>query len=167
MSRLCGLAALLLATSAVAQESWPYESAVHDCYAAATAANGSDDCIGDAANTCMEQEANGYSTVGMMFCLSDEAGVWDFLLNQEYQLVKKFALERDESDLSNFPEYAVRQEQVLNAQRAWIAFRDANCTMSYGRYGAGSLRQVAGAMCNMRMTAERVLELEQYRAPIQ
>jgi len=52
---------------------------------------------------------------------------------------------------------------LRDAQRAWIAYRDANCAMEYGLWGAGSMRQIAGADCQMRMTAERMLELRSYR----
>jgi len=157
------LLACLFGNSVSAEDVWEYSSTVETCYEKATMHNGSESCIGDAATICMDTEANGYTTLGMMFCFSDEAGVWDDYLNEEYQKARDFAERWDDSDRALFPEYAIRAEQVLLAQRAWIDFRNANCAMSYGRYGAGSLRQVSGAHCQLRMTAERVLELAEYR----
>ncbi len=122
----------------------------------------STECIGEAASFCMENEEGGQSTVGMMFCLLDERDVWDERLNVAYQEARAFAKAMDEADLEYFPEYAVRDQQVLEAQRAWIAFRDANCAMEYGAWGSGSFRQIAGADCVMQMTAERTLDLIAY-----
>ncbi|EBA10641.1 lysozyme inhibitor LprI family protein [Roseobacter sp. CCS2] len=160
---LCLVMMMAAAAPVSAQDDWPYAAVVHDCYDSTIRTDGATDCLGDAANICMETEADGHTTTGMMFCLSDEAGVWDDLLNEEYAQSRAFAQRWDESDLSTSPQFAVRDNQVLQAQRAWIAFRDANCTMAYGRHGAGTLRQVSGAACQMRMTAERVFELARYR----
>ncbi len=119
-------------------------------------------CIGDAASFCMENQEGGQTTFGMMSCLLAERDVWDERLNKVYKEARAFAKAMDQSDMDLFPEYAVRDEQVLAAQRAWIAFRDANCAMEYGVWGAGSFRQIAGADCVMRMTAERTLDLIAY-----
>jgi uncharacterized protein YecT (DUF1311 family) len=103
------------------------------------------------------------TTFGMMSCFQGEKDAWDILLNQEYQRAREFAQSMDEQSLTLFPEYAVRDDQVLAAQRSWISFRDANCAMQYGVWGAGSMRQIAGARCVMRMTAEQTLSLRAYQ----
>lgn len=120
------------------------------------------DCAGEAANLCMDLEEGGHSTFGMMSCLIKERDVWDEQLNSAYRQARSFAKAMDEDDLENFPEFAVRATQVRDAQRAWIVFRDANCSMEYGLWGSGSMRQIAGADCLMRMTAQRTFELRAY-----
>lgn len=120
-------------------------------------------CIGIAASVCMETKADGQTTFGMMSCVLAERDGWDVLLNEEYASARAFARRMDEGDAELFPEYAVRADQVRDAQRAWIAFRDANCAMEYGLWGAGSMRQIAGADCQLRMTAERTIALRQYQ----
>lgn len=147
----------------MADEHWVYAPMVDACYARSMEDGGPESCIGDAATACMDGEEGGHSTVGMMFCMLGERDAWDVLLNQEYQNARAFAQGMDEQSQENFPEYAVRDEQVLAAQRAWIAFRDANCSMAYGLWGEGSMRQIAGSRCQMQMTAEQTLALRAYQ----
>lgn len=157
----------LLGCPALAQDDWLYAPMVAACAARDAAAGGPASCIGDAASACMSGEADGETTVGMMFCQMGERDAWDVLLNAEYALARDFARALDAEDAEFFPEYAIRAEQLLAAQRAWIAFRDADCAMAYGLWGAGSMRQIAGASCQLQMTAERTLALRDYRTGFQ
>jgi uncharacterized protein YecT (DUF1311 family) len=144
----------------MAQEPWPFSDLVTACYSQDDSA---ENCIGEAAEVCMDSDPEQtQTTFGMMSCFLRERDAWDVLLNQEYQRARAFAQSMDEQDLALFPEYAVRADQVLAAQRAWISFRDANCAMQYGVWGSGSMRQISGASCVMRMTAEQTLALRAY-----
>lgn len=120
------------------------------------------DCVGEAASLCMELEDGGHTTLGTMNCLLKERDVWDELLNEAYGEARFAAESLDKDDLEYFPEFAVRKTQLRDAQRAWITYRDANCLMEYGLWGSGSMRQIAGADCHMRMTAQRTFELRTY-----
>lgn len=120
------------------------------------------ECVGEAASLCMDITEGGYSTFGMQDCLMQEMGVWDELLNEAYADARATAKSLDKADQANFPEYAVRDTQVRDAQRAWITFRDANCAMDYGLWGSGSMRVIWGAECLLRMTAERTFDLRTY-----
>ena len=110
----------------------------------------------------MDNTEGGQSTFGMQNCLIQEMQVWDELLNEAYGDARATAKSLDAADLEIFPEYAVRDTQVRDAQRAWITFRDANCAMDYGLWGSGSMRVIWGAECLLRMTAERTFELRIY-----
>ena len=55
----------------------------------------------------------------------------------------------------------------LEAQRAWIAFRDTACALDYAEWGSGSMRNIAWADCRMQMTAERTIELRAMREMFQ
>lgn len=109
------------------------------------------DCIGVASNICQEQP-EGASTIGILDCLSREAAWWDDLLNSHYQ------------DLlaASDPGPA---DGLRKAQRAWIAFRDADCAFRYGMWGEGSIRSIAGASCTLDHTARRAIDLEALLAP--
>jgi uncharacterized protein YecT (DUF1311 family) len=163
MMKALSIALGILAAPAIAQDDWVYAPMVVSCAERPLADGGPQSCIGDAASACMSGEADGETTLGMTFCMAGEGRVWDVMLNEEYQLARDFARQRDAEDLALFPEFAVRADQLLAAQRAWITFRDANCAMEYGAWGAGSMRQIAGAGCHMQMTAERALALRAYR----
>ncbi|MEZ5752092.1 MAG: lysozyme inhibitor LprI family protein [Paracoccaceae bacterium] len=124
------------------------------------------ECIGDAAAACFEGAPDGQTTVGMMFCMLAERDAWDALLNAEYGLARAEAQNFDNADRANAPQFAVRADQLRDAQRAWIAFRDAECTMRYGMWGSGSMRQLAGANCHMSLTAERTFALRRVRSEL-
>ena len=152
--------ALLLPGMALAEA--PYDgfmSGVDACFAS----ENPDTCFGAGAAACFEGAPDGQTTVGMMFCLLAEGNAWDRILNEEYAGARSAARAVDDAERANFPEYAVRADQMQAAQRAWIAFRDANCTMEYGIWGAGSMRQITGADCRLQMTAQRAVELHGYR----
>ena len=69
----------------------------------------------------------------------------------------------DADDMANFPEFANRADSLRAAQRAWIAFRDAECGLEYALWGSGSMRNIAGTDCLMHMAAERTIELRAKR----
>ena len=48
---------------------------------------------------------------------------------------------------------------LRDAQRAWIAYRDAECGLAYARWQDGSMRVIVAANCLMTMTAQRAIEL--------
>lgn len=116
-------------------------------------------CIGLGAKTCMDAEQDGHSTVGMMFCMMAETEAWDRVLNRDYVEDMEAMRAMDVETAEHFPQFANRASNLLEAQRAWIAFRDAQCGLEYAVWGAGSMRQVAGATCHLDMTAERVIYL--------
>lgn len=119
--------------------------------------DGRDVCIGRVSGPCI-QAPNGGSTVGMMNCLLREYEAWDIVLNREYRKTRDAFRAADESgDMLN--QDLTRVDALLKAQRAWITFRDEECSLHYIRWGKGSFRQVAGADCLMQLTAERVLDL--------
>ncbi|NOQ34764.1 MAG: DUF1311 domain-containing protein [Methylococcaceae bacterium] len=94
---------------------------------------------------CMDK-SNG-TTVGMITCLGDETDRQDKKLNTNYKALKVTLNKK-------------RQKQLLDVQRMWIKFRDANCDFYYDPEG-GSMHRVMSNECYLRMTAERALELEQ------
>lgn len=159
MRKLALLLALLPAP--VLAEADPFAvTAIEQCLEETSETGRARDCIGVLAGSCME-EPEGQTTVGMMFCTGDEADAWDVLLNVEYQRAQRTAKNMDRLDAEDFPEFAVRSTDLLAAQRAWIAFRDANCAAAYGFYGAGTMRQIMGANCRLYMTAERMIALRE------
>ena len=151
------------AAHATEHEVAEYDSVLDACYMAAVDGAARRVCVGGMSSTCMDREEGGHSTFGMTSCLAGEARVWDKYLNQEYRATRNFARLMDEDEAVYFPEYAKRVEALVAAQRAWIAFRDAECGLAYASWGSGSMRNIAGADCVMRMTAERTIDLREMR----
>ena len=155
------LAGFILAGAVQAQEdlAQKYGALSGQCYEEADGEEAKLQCIGASATLCMEEEEGGYSTLGMSQCTHSETIVWDQILNAEYKLTMSFAKEMDTEDKHLFPEFAQREDHLRKAQRAWIAFRDAECGLSYAWWGAGSARHIAGSNCMMELTARRTIEL--------
>lgn len=139
---------------------------LEQCYEEAEGADAKAQCIGAMAQACMA-EPGGETTLGMSSCAFAEAQVWDRFLNQEYKVLMEFSKVMDEDDQAYFPTFANRAESLRDAQRAWIAFRDAECGLAYALWGSGSMRHIAGTDCHMQMTAERTIELLEMREQFQ
>ena len=96
---------------------------------------------------CLERP-EGQSTAGMIGCIGQELEIQDKALNAAYAKAM--------SDLND------RQKARLRtAQRAWVAFRDANCaSLQDGDWG--TLSRITANACVLRMTVERTIVLEAY-----
>ena len=93
---------------------------------------------------------DGQSTMGMIACAGAELKLQDARLNRAYQAAMK-RLDQP------------RQRAALQkAQRAWIAFRDADCASLYDQ-DWGSLSRIEANACMLDHTARRADALEQYR----
>lgn len=153
---LTAAAFVCLAASAQSQsqEAATYGKALLQCYS-------SDGdklaCIGRTAEACMAREDDGDTTVGVVRCTAAETEVWDGQLNVEYKVTRDVYAAMDGEDDGR------RVDALLEAQRAWIAFRDAECAMEYASWGNGSIRSIAGADCLMSLTAERTVRLVELR----
>lgn len=103
-------------------------------------------CIGAASNICMQTD---YSTLGMTECMGRETDWWDSQLNVHYASLEE-SLE---------PSLFTSLQQ---AQRAWIAFRDASCGFEYELWSEGTIRSIVGASCMLELTAQRADALSGY-----
>ena len=95
-------------------------------------------------STCMDK--SGGVTSSMVECIVTENKLQDARLNKAYKALG--------ADLP-----PARKAQLLEAQRAWIKFRDSNCSF-YDDPDGGSMARVSANECVMRATTERARELE-------
>ena len=86
------------------------------------------------------------TTLDTVKCVEGKTAEWDRRLNLAYKDLKQRA-------------GAEQQTPLLNAQRLWIKYRDANC--AFYATGQGTISQIEVAECLRSMTKERTLELEQ------
>lgn len=103
-------------------------------------------CIGVASVPCETATPDGQTTVGMMTCTLREAAWWDEQLNRTYTALKE-ALQSDAFDT------------LRDAQKAWIAYRDASCAFEYKYWEGGTIRVLFHSSCVLQRTAERAIEL--------
>lgn len=95
-------------------------------------------------STCMDK--SGGVTLNMIECIVAENKTQDARLNKAYKALS-----------AALP--PARKSQLQEAQRAWIKFRDANCSF-YDDPDGGSIARVSANDCVMRATTERAHELE-------
>jgi len=94
--------------------------------------------------TCMDKSKG--VTPEMMDCMSAETARQDARLNENYKrLMSKVS--------------AKRKKTLLEAQRAWIKFRDLNCEFYYDPDG-GTAARLASNDCFLQATADRAKELK-------
>jgi len=150
---LATLAATLAMTSAMAGQVEPGDvGKLSDCLETRAGTG----CIGTIAEPCADDA--GRSTVQMVQCMQRETEAWDVILNEQWPALMADAKERDklnEPEANGLPSSA---KSLREAQRAWIAFRDAECLYAYSEWGVGSFRNIAAAGCQRDMTAKRVIE---------
>jgi uncharacterized protein YecT (DUF1311 family) len=95
-------------------------------------------------STCIER-SNGV-TVEMINCILAETIRQDARLNENYRrLISRLSEER--------------KKALLEAQRAWIKFRDANCGF-YNDPEGGSIARVTANECVLNATSDRATELQ-------
>jgi len=100
-----------------------------------------------ALDRCLASPA-GETTMGQIQCIGDAVKAQDARLNQNYAKAMKALT----------PEQKVK---LRAAQRAWIAFKDADC-QSLWDDDWGTLSRVTANMCVLDRTSERADELANY-----
>ena len=109
------------------------------------------DCLGQAANKSQDQPG-GSTTIGIAACVGLETDVWNAILNEEYGRRRQLFSNSGGGDLTR---------SLRDAQRAWIAFRDADCALQYERWADDSFWSIAYANCLLKMTASRAVVLRE------
>lgn len=143
---------MLMALPPAAQQFGVDVGIVQNCLHATPVGETAPRCLGQAANVC-QQQPGADNSYGITQCIQAESTQWDVLLNVEYKATRAAFRAQDAS-------FA---DALLQAQRAWIAYRDAECGMRYTIYHDGTLRGIVHANCVMVMTAQRTVELRDMR----
>lgn len=86
------------------------------------------------------------NTYEMVECLKARTAQWDRRLNVAYQQALKDASSPKQRD------------QLRDAQRLWVQYRDANCL--YYDLGEGTIARLDAGECMRRLTEARARELE-------
>jgi uncharacterized protein YecT (DUF1311 family) len=106
-----------------------------------------------AADPCTTQA----NTIEINQCLSNQLQARDRSLNAAY----KALLQRlDESDPSDGVDYQQARRLLVEAQRAWLSFRDNDCRGRVVLYARGSVRWEIYTECLIAHTERRTNELK-------
>jgi uncharacterized protein YecT (DUF1311 family) len=94
--------------------------------------------------------------VEMNYCAHVDWEEADAELNATYKVVRATLAERD-SDLE--PDEVKAGTRLLDAQRAWITYRDAHCEVASFSARGGSMQSMLYSGCLATMTRQRTKEL--------
>lgn len=114
-------------------------AAAHTPTVLSNASNSSADWYGDEYQRCEG------TTVDTIQCVNGLRDEWDARLNAAYRQVME-------------SEGKLQKSALRDAQRKWIAYRDANCAYYAG--GQGSISRIEAAVCDYALTRDRARELE-------
>jgi len=88
------------------------------------------------------------TTYDMVHCYADALGREDKTLNTLYSRIVR---------VLNGPE----RTGLVNAERAWVSFRDSQCSAEFALYGGGTGGPPAELVCRWKLTRERTASLRQ------
>ena len=91
----------------------------------------------------------------MNMCAEQDFQKADKLLNRTWPEAKSFAEKTDQDLEKNLQGYA---KALLDSQRAWLAYRDAQCALDGFGSSGGSMEPMLVSGCKATMTNERVKE---------
>ncbi|MDH7801716.1 uncharacterized protein YecT (DUF1311 family) [Rhizobium sp. AN70] len=94
----------------------------------------------------------------MTICAGQEYDKADKQLNAEYQKVRKQLAERDKSAEESDKGAT---DALIAAQRAWVAFRDANCEAFGFQARGGTMEPMLVSSCLADMSSKRADELRE------
>lgn len=98
------------------------------------------------------------NTAEMAACAENDYQAEDAKLNKVYAKYLKKMQSMDADMGNNEGDTAVAR--LKTAQRAWIAFRDAECPLESVDNMGGSIERILGASCLANMTKERTTTLQ-------
>lgn len=104
-------------------------------------------CSAAAAEDC----ANAADQATMSMCAAEDFKAADEKLNNQYKEIE--ARLADDADAKGL---------LVAAQRAWVAFRDAECTFQTSGSADGSIYPMLNSMCMASLTADRSAAFETY-----
>ncbi|MET4700230.1 uncharacterized protein YecT (DUF1311 family) [Constrictibacter sp. MBR-5] len=99
------------------------------------------------ASACRDAETQ----AAMNACVGEAFAEADAALNRDYGRLR-----------ARLKEDASAERKLVAAQRAWIAFRDAECAFSASSVEGGSAHGMVVAECRTHLTRQRVKELGYY-----
>ncbi|WP_292288044.1 lysozyme inhibitor LprI family protein [Marivita sp.] len=160
MKRVLMIAAMLCAPQVSEAQGLTIDpQIVRDCFATTETGAFFPACLGQASGQCQDLPG-GSTTIGIAECIAAETAEWDTILNEEYQATQKVNESADTDGLSQVMD---RSDALRDAQRAWIAFRDADCGARYAMWQNGTIRTIVAANCHLTMTAQRAISLRDMR----
>ena len=97
------------------------------------------------------------NTLQINECRLAEFKIADGKLNQVYRQVLN---EMAESVKDRGSSAGTARQELVNAQRTWLQFRDSECGARYTLFMEGTIRSVTALQCKIDLTNERIANLQ-------
>lgn len=81
-------------------------------------------------------------------------------LNAVYEKLMATKTEQDKEAAAENSPYGSQVDALKNSQRAWIAFRDAQCALVGLQFAGGTIQSTMETSCHADLTKARIAELE-------
>ena len=100
----------------------------------------------------MQSQATMNASAGTSYARADAA------MAAQWKRTYAYMKRRDAQDTSRGGGFGFAGS-LLESQRAWLKFRDAQCVIEGGEFAGGSMQNMAAAQCRTRLTDERTVQL--------
>lgn len=101
---------------------------------------------------------NAMTQMEMTYCAGQDYAEADEALNAQYKITRDVMRKQDTDGI---PETAGAEDALVKAQRAWVAYRDAQC-VSYGfQARGGTMEPMLVADCQADLTRSRTEALKE------
>jgi len=94
----------------------------------------------------------------MTICAGQDLADADSALNVQYQATRKVMKARDAGAVTEDQKGA--EAALIKAQRAWVAYRDAECDLQGYQARGGTMEPMLVSSCAAKLTRERTGELK-------
>ncbi len=101
---------------------------------------------------------NPQTQIEMNICSQRDFDAADMALNAQYQTTRKAMKAWDADAMS---ELKGAEDALVKAQRAWVAYRDAQCISSGFQAHGGSMEPMLISGCQADLTRKRIAELKE------
>ncbi|MBT6506746.1 MAG: DUF1311 domain-containing protein [Marinovum sp.] len=143
------------------------DAIVAQCFETADRRSAKAACAGRASDLCMDADQNwGHTTLGMMLCKMAETTAWSKIVGTELALTLDDFEKADSFDRENAHiDLPYRVPSLKETHASWQTYKTAKCQSEYLTWRGGTLAKIAGANCDLNMTADHALFLWSLRQP--
>jgi uncharacterized protein YecT (DUF1311 family) len=99
------------------------------------------------------------NTLEINACAAAELAAKDKELNKAYEKLMKSLVAAYKDDTTN---YKAVKENLAEAQRNWIKFRDQDCNAKYQLNESGTIRNLVALSCKIEHTEQRTRQLRNW-----
>jgi len=143
------------------------DAGVAQCFKTADRRAAKASCVGQLSDRCMEADQNwGHTTLGMTLCKMAETTAWSKIIETELALTLDDFEQADSFDKENADiDLPYRAPSLQETHAIWQSYKTAKCRSEYLTWRGGTLAKIAGANCDLNMTADHAVFLWSLRQP--